>query len=226
MRKRSEKKRRAILDAAYGLFREKGFEKTSVSEINARAGGSKATIYSYFPSKEELFVECMFSLAESYLEGTLNTLKNPVGDILPTLQAFGESFLRLVCSPEMISLRRLMIAEAERAGVGRLFNEKLERMRHQVALFISEVIAEGKLRASNADLAAVQLRALLEAELFEPLLLCAGDRRPDEEAIASAAGRAVGTFLRAHAPDAIGKHDVAESPRKRRVTLRHGHHAI
>lgn len=150
MRKRSEKKRRAILDAAYSLFREKGFEKTSVAEINARAGGSKATIYSYFPSKEELFVECMFSLAESYLEGTLNTLKNPVGDILPTLQAFGESFIRLVCSSEMVSLRRLMIAEAERAGIGRLFNEKLERMRQQVASFIAKVMSEGKLRANGS----------------------------------------------------------------------------
>ncbi len=225
MRKRSEKKRRAILDAAYGLFREKGFEKTSVAEINARAGGSKATIYSYFPSKEELFVECMFSLAETYLEGILKLLKNPVGDILPTLQAFGESFLRLVCSSEMISLRRLMIAEAERAGIGRLFNEKLERMRYQVASFISDVMSEGKLRAGDADLAAVQLRALLEAELFEPLLLCVGDDRPGEEAIVSAAGRAVGTFMRAYG------RDVPEGMSLRRIRrktndIEQRHHAI
>jgi len=219
---RSEKKRRAILDAAYGLFREKGFEKTSVAEINARVGGSKATIYSYFPSKEELFVECMFSLAESYLEGTLRSLKNPTGELVPTLQAFGVSFIRLVCSSEMISLRRLMIAEAERAGIGRLFNEKLERMRHQVASFISDVMSQGKLRVSDADLAAVQFRALLEAELFEPLLLCAGDSRPNEEAIASAARRAVGTFLRAYG------RDVSRSMSFRRVgqKIEERHHAI
>ena len=205
MRKRSDKKRQAILDAAYGLFREKGFEKASVAEISARVGGSKATIYSYFPSKDELFVECMCSHAENYLEGLLTTLNNPAGEILPTLQAFGESFLRLACSPEMISLRRLMIAEAERAGIGRLFHGKLSSMRRQVASFISDVISEGRLRGSDADLAALQLRALLEAELFEPLLLCAGEGRPDDEAIASATGRAVGTFLRAHGRDAQEK---------------------
>jgi len=198
VKRRSDEKRQAILDAAYNLFCEKGFDKTSISEINAQVGGSKATIYSYFLSKEELFVECMCSQTESYLEGLLTTLKNPAGDILSTLRTFGESFLRLVCSSEMISLRRLMIAEAERGGVGRLFHEKLERMRDQVASFISEVMSEGKLRASDADLAAFQLRALLEAELFEPLLLCTGDGRPGEEAIVSATGRAVGTFLRAH----------------------------
>jgi AcrR family transcriptional regulator len=201
MKKRSDIKRQAILDAAYALFREKGFEKTSVGEINALAGGSKATIYSYFRSKEEIFVECMFALAERYLEGTLGDLQNPSDDVIADLQAFGESFLRLVCSPEMVSLRRLMIAEAERAGIGKLFYEKLARIRGQVASFIVKVTAEGRLCAGNADLAASQLRALLEAELFEPLLLLGSDGRPDDQAIVSAAERAVDTFMRAYAMD-------------------------
>jgi len=202
MRKRSDRKRQAILDAAYGLFREKGFDRTSVSEIRARAGGSKATIYSYFNSKEELFVECMFSLMENYLEGIFCDLQNPTDDLLSVLQDFGESFLRMVCSPEMVSVRRLMIAEAGRAGIGHLFYEKLMSIRQQVTSFLSIVMAEGKLRGCDADLAAGQLRALLETELFEPLLLCAGNGHPDEQTIASAAERAVGTFLKAYAREA------------------------
>ena len=42
-----------------------------MSEITAEVGGSKATIYSHFPSKEELFVECMMAAAENYMAGTL-----------------------------------------------------------------------------------------------------------------------------------------------------------
>ena len=203
MKKRSDIKRQAILDAAYALFREKGFEKTSIGEINAQAGGSKATIYSYFRSKDEIFVECMFALAERYLEGTLGDLQNPSDDVIADLQAFGESFLRLVCSPEMVSLRRLMIAEAERAGIGKLFYEKLMSIREQVAMFIAKVMADGGLRAGDADLAARQLRALLEAELLESLLLngSASDPHPNDEAIPLAAERAVDTFLRAYARD-------------------------
>lgn len=201
MKKRSDVKRQAILDAAYALFRDKGFEKTSVAEINARAGGSKATIYSYFRSKEEIFVECMFALAERYLEGVLNDLQNPSDNVITSLRAFGESFLRLVCSPEMVALRRLMIAEAERAGIGRLFFEKLSVVRGQVAAFLSKVMDEGRMGAGNANLAASQLRALLEAEFFEPLLLLGNDGQPDENTIVLAAERAVATFLRAYAVD-------------------------
>ncbi len=204
MRKRSYRKRQAILDAAYVLFSEKGFERTSVSEICARAGGSKATIYSYFDSKEELFVECMFYLAENYLDGIFCDLQSLADDLLSVLQDFGERFLRLVCSPEMVAARRLMIAEAGRAGIGHLFYEKLVSIRQQVTSFLSIVMAEGKLRGGDADLAAGQLLALLEMELFEPLLLCAGNGLPDEQAIASAAERAVGTFLKAYAHDAHG----------------------
>lgn len=205
MKKRSDAKRQAILDAAYLLFREKGFEKTSVAEINARAGGSKATIYSYFRSKEEMFVECMFAMAERYLEGTLGELQNPSDDVLSALRAFGENFLRLVCSPEMVALRRLMVAEAERAGIGRLFYDKLASIRRQVASFISKVMAEGRLGTGDASLAASQLRALLEAELFEPLLLLGSDGQPDDAAIVLAAERAVGTFMRAYAADACAQ---------------------
>jgi len=199
VRRRSDRKRQTILDAAYSLFREKGFERTSVSEICARAGGSKGTIYSYFDSKEQLFVECMFYLAENYLEGAFCELQSPADDLLLVLQRFGESFLRLVCSPEMVSARRLVVAEADRAGIGHLFYEKLVSIRQHVTSFLSCAMTAGNLRSGDADLAAGQFRALLEAELFKPLLLCAGRARPDEQTIVLAAERAVGTFMRAYA---------------------------
>ena len=202
VRKRSNKKRQSILDAAYNLFSEKGFERTSMSDICARVGGSKATIYSYFDSKEELFVECMLSLAENYLEGVLSELQSSASDFLSVMQAFGESFLRLVCTPQMVSARRLMIAEADRAGIGNLFYEKLMHIRQEVASFLSTAMAQGKLCDDDAELAAGQLIALLEAELLDPLLLCADIGHPVEQGITFAAGRAVETFLKAYARDA------------------------
>lgn len=47
-------KRERILDAALGLFAERGFHGTSVPEIAEAAGVAAGTIYRYFESKEHL----------------------------------------------------------------------------------------------------------------------------------------------------------------------------
>lgn len=44
--------RETIFEAAMSLFAEKGFEATSVEEIAARAGVSRATYFNYFAAKE------------------------------------------------------------------------------------------------------------------------------------------------------------------------------
>lgn len=43
-----------LLDAALGLFVEKGFAATRTEEVAERAGVSKGTLYLYYPSKEDL----------------------------------------------------------------------------------------------------------------------------------------------------------------------------
>ena len=53
-RRRKEARPQELLDAALGLFVEKGFAATRIEEVAARAGVSKGTLYLYYPSKEEL----------------------------------------------------------------------------------------------------------------------------------------------------------------------------
>jgi len=48
-----EERRYELLEAAEGLFLEKGFEKTMVSDIVKRVGVAQGTFYYYFRSKEE-----------------------------------------------------------------------------------------------------------------------------------------------------------------------------
>ncbi|HVN45253.1 MAG TPA: TetR/AcrR family transcriptional regulator [Steroidobacteraceae bacterium] len=198
--KRSDSKRRAILDAAYRLFRTRGFEKTSITEITAAVGGSKATIYSHFPSKEELFVECMMAAAENYIAGMVRHLKPWAADPAVALAEFGSSFLAFICSPEQLEVRRLMIAEAAHSGTGKFFFEKITELRAHVSAFLSSCMARGTLCRADPDLAADQLAALLEAEILQPLLLQAREESPRAEETRLAAKRAVAVFLRAYAP--------------------------
>lgn len=44
-----------LLDAALGLFVEKGYAATRLDDVAARAGVSKGTLYLYYAGKEELF---------------------------------------------------------------------------------------------------------------------------------------------------------------------------
>lgn len=198
--KKSDSKRQAILDAAFRLFRTQGFDKTSVAEITTEVGGSKATIYSHFHSKEELFVECMMAAAEDYMAGTLKHLDASSGDAGVALFNFGKSFLTFICSPEQLDVRRLMIAEATRSGTGKLFFDKITALRAQVSTFMSACMASGTIRRDDPALAADHLGALLEAEILEPLLLHVREGVPGAREIGLAARRAVAAFLRAYAP--------------------------
>lgn len=51
--------RRKIVDVSLRLFAEQGFFNTSVDAIAKGAGVSRATLYQYFPGKDEIFVELL-----------------------------------------------------------------------------------------------------------------------------------------------------------------------
>ena len=55
--KRKTNSRERILDAAYELFFQQGYQATSVDQIVAKAGVTKPTVYAHFPDKETLCVE-------------------------------------------------------------------------------------------------------------------------------------------------------------------------
>ena len=200
MRIKTDEKRQLIIDTAYRLFRANGFEKTSMSEVTAQVGGSKATLYNYFSSKEELFLECMVSITDHYLEGIHSSLKNPEIDVETALFDLAKRALRLMFAPEMVASRRLVIAEAERSGIGRLFHEKIISYQQEIASFLERAMEEGKLRKADPMLASVQFRALLEAEIFEPCILGVEKAPLAAATFTRTARNAVTTFLLAYAP--------------------------
>src|SRR5215510_8755678 len=52
---KKEQTRQLIAGTAWRLFAERGFEKVSVAEIAREAQVAEATVFNYFPSKEDLF---------------------------------------------------------------------------------------------------------------------------------------------------------------------------
>lgn len=53
----AESRRKAILDAAMGLFDRQGYASTTVDDVAAAAGLSKGSIYNYFDSKQHIYTQ-------------------------------------------------------------------------------------------------------------------------------------------------------------------------
>src|SRR5580700_9527936 len=107
---RSDAKRRAILDVASEVFLSQGYAATSMSEIAARLGGSKGTLYNYFRSKEELFSAFITDTCQGPAMAIFDHLPASGGgqSIRDRLVNFGVDFLRFILSPRLIALNRVV----------------------------------------------------------------------------------------------------------------------
>ncbi|WP_127590932.1 TetR/AcrR family transcriptional regulator [Paenibacillus lautus] len=66
--RRKHKKIEQVFDAAFQLFSRHGYQKVSVNEIAQQAGVSPATIYNYFGTKDQLYMEMIKEWTDKQLE--------------------------------------------------------------------------------------------------------------------------------------------------------------
>jgi AcrR family transcriptional regulator len=198
MRVKTDAKRRAILEAAGAVFREHGLAGAGMSAVATRVGGSKATLYRYFPSKEELFLAVMLGDVLDHAREVFDDLA-PSGDLRRTLERFGARFLKLTLSSEALSARRMSIAEGARSGIGqRLWERGPQLVWAKMADFLEGEMKAGRLRVEEPWLAAMHLRGLLETDIVNRALIGADvDARPGR--LQRHAADAVDAFLRAYA---------------------------
>lgn len=86
-------RRETIIEAARRLFRDKGFDLTTVEEIASLAELGKGTIYSYFKSKDEIY----FAILESEFDILLSRMKQVILDFTTaenTLNKLYDTFIQ------------------------------------------------------------------------------------------------------------------------------------
>ena len=110
-RAEAERRHRGLIEAAFRLFAEKGWEATSIDEISRRAGVAKGFIYSRYPDKAALFVAAVEWVMEDAM-GTLQMSEPLPAPVEEGLYTFGKRLLDLVLRPEALAFFRLFIAEA------------------------------------------------------------------------------------------------------------------
>lgn len=112
--KRGLERRLALLISATQLFLERGYDAVSLDDIVNHAGGSKASIYKYFGSKDGLFTAICDYRCEIFFKDIctqFNFEKDQLHQYL--LQTLNNFHLHLI-QPENAAFLRLIIEQAQR----------------------------------------------------------------------------------------------------------------
>jgi len=113
-RRRAEDRPDEILDAALEEFTERGFDATRVEDVAARAEISKAGVYLYFTSKEEI----LRALIEREIAPVARKMREladaGLDDPLGTLGAIAAGFAAVTSNPTVFAVPRLVISVSGR----------------------------------------------------------------------------------------------------------------
>jgi len=174
---RTAQKRQAILSAATTLFLRNGLRGTSMDEIAALASVSKQTVYKQFTDKEALFREIVEEVTGNS-DAVVDILAAAFGDTLAAtsdeleerLRTVARVYLDAVLRAQVLSLRRLIIAEAEQ------FPDLARRYYEQAPARGIDVIADRLRRYAEAGLVVADDLRLAAAHFAYLALAIAQDR--------------------------------------------------
>jgi TetR/AcrR family transcriptional repressor of mexJK operon len=109
-------KRQAIRRAAQDLFLRSGLRQTSMAAVAAAAGVTKQTLYRYYRSKDELFVDALGGLVAERVSATITDLRraSPASreELEAALLAIARRVVENVLEPPYLALARVVVAEA------------------------------------------------------------------------------------------------------------------
>ena len=199
MRVRTDAKRQEIVEVATELFLEQGYQRTSMSLVSQRLGGSKATLYGYFKSKEEL----LLAVLEEQVARTAEEVfaEKPGEDLREYLRRLGLRYLKERLGHRHPRLFRIVASLPEESPIGGAFHrEAIVPATKHLAEIISELIENGSLRRDDPWTMAIHFKGLLDQDFVERTILSPRDEIPRAD-MEKAAWEATDAFIRAYAAD-------------------------
>jgi len=147
-RPRSEKAHEAILTAAAELLLSRGLAAVSMDAVADQAGVSKATIYRWWPTKESLALDALYSTWEA-----ARPTNRPTGSLRGDLLALLKPWVRLVTKRPYGRVIAALVAEAQAdPAFAEQYRERfVEPRRAQARPILLRAIDDGEL-PPGADL--------------------------------------------------------------------------
>ena len=165
-----EQHRRAqILAAAMTCFARQGYHATSMDDVVRESGLSVGAIYSYFPSKEDLFLSLSDDRADQTL-AYLNDLFRRPGPMADKTRAAVDYFFNLL-SDELLSLARVTVEFMSEAARSERVKARQERRCESVRQFMRWLLTEAQREHEVRDDVDVDAAAELMMMLNEGILL-------------------------------------------------------
>lgn len=194
-RVRTEEKRSEIVRLAAELFEKHGYDRCSMAALCERVGGSKATLYGYFPSKEDLL--------KAVLQFEVACESDRVIDAFPSeptlgasLVKVGTAYLNKRLSPLPVANIRMIATQPAGSRLGKEFYETILRPHwEKLATKFEALMDKGELRRADPWMVLMHWKGLCDWDLFERRILGAIDG-PDPEEIERVVTAAADAFLR------------------------------
>lgn len=151
-----EKRRKAIIEAAYSLFIERGYASVSIDDIIRVSKGSKSSLYKFFGNKEGILKAVVESLADDMLREfhfEVPTARNT----REALTHIGMVLVDLALSENAINQHRHAVSHARVfPDVAKLWYEAgPKRTMDGIADFLKKETEEGRLRVPDPARAAL-----------------------------------------------------------------------
>lgn len=201
---RSGRRRQAIIRAAAEVFLEHGYLGATTDEVAARASVSKQTVYKHFADKQHLFaaviIETTVEVA-GQLAGIAASTLDGAPDVRKALRELADGWLRGMLQPDVLRLRRLVIAEAERfPEVGQAwFDRGFDHALVILGQSLQRLADRGLLRdLGDPTLAADQFAGLVLYRPVNQVMFAGTDATPPADTLGRIADAAVDVFLAAY----------------------------
>jgi AcrR family transcriptional regulator len=197
-RRRKAARPAEILAAALDVFAQKGFAAAKLDEIARRAGVSKAALYLYYETKEDLFRAAARSLAAPGLEAVaaaVEALDAPFAQAAPLVLARAAAFL---AEGRPAQLATMVVGEARNfPDLARIWEEDVVgRVLGMVTTMIARAQARGEVRPGDPQLYAFTLMGpLVMGALFNAVFGAVTERRCDLARLAEQHARVIAIGL-------------------------------
>lgn len=212
-RVRTDEKRNEIVQIAAELFEKHGYDRCSMAALSERLGGSKATLYGYFSSKEDLLRAVIQCEVASEFDRILQDLHGS-SDLRACLIELGTAYHNKRLSSLPVANIRAIVNQPPCSTMGKDFYETIIRPAFEsVAKQFELLMDQGRLKRADPWVVLMHWKGLNDWDLFERRLIGAisGPEDVDVEKVATLAADA---FLKLYGVEQEPKARKAKAKKK------------